>query len=214
MTPEEVRERLRFLSAAQHEANTPLAVIRGWADTFATMWPDLGDDNRERGTQAIQRYTSVLAGLMDALFVELRADAHARVVDGGASDLAEVVPIAVDQVGDLTLIGDVPSLDVPLGRDALELLIGAAANGVVARFGAPASLTVVRAPDGALLTLSPPPDAPPDAPSATDPFDPFPDVDPSPAGIRLTAARRLATQVGGRLVLTEDGTLELRLPQA
>lgn len=210
MTDDEVRERLRFLSAAQHEANTPLAVIRGWAETFTMMWEDLEERDRQHGSASIRRHATFLTELLDALFVELRADAYGRVAGDATADLRHVVSGAVDRVEDLDVDGSVPELVVTGDAAALEVLIAAAAVALRSSGGGPVTVDVTQEPEGALLVLSPAVASP----GAVDPFDPFPGGDPSPDGIRLYGARRLATAVGGRLTAGDGGRLRLLLPLA
>lgn len=210
MTDDEVRERLHFLSAAQHEANTPLTVIRGWAETFTTMWAELEERDRQRGAESIRRHATSLTELIDALFVELRADTYGRVAGDGTADLRRVVSGATDRIEDLDVDGPVPDLVVAGDPAALEILVSAATVGLGSSGGGPVTVTVTQEPDGALLVLS----AVTAASGAADPFDPFPGGHPSPAGIRLYAARRLATAVGGRLTAAEAGRLRLLLPLA
>lgn len=209
MTDDEVRERLRFLSAAQHEANTPLAVIRGWAETFTTMWEELEERDRRHGSESIRRHATSLTELLDALFVELRADAYGRVAGDATADLRRVVSGAVDRTEGLDVDGPIPELVVAGDPAALEALVSAAAVGLRSSGGGPVAAGVMREPDGALVVLSPAAVS-----GAADPFDPFPGGDPSPAGIRLYGARRLATAVGGRLTAAEGGRLHLLLPLA
>lgn len=211
MTEHEVRERLRFLSAAQHETNTPLAVIRGWADTFAGMWEDLAPADRERGVASIQRQTGALARLLDALFVELRADTYARSPVEATADLAQVVADTVEQLGDVTVEGEVPGIAVAASAGAVEVLLTAAALGLRERCGGPVSVEVRPDAGGALVALrsaggGPGPDV--------DPFDPFPGGTPSPAGIRLYAARRLVRRYGGDVRFTAGGLASITLPGA
>lgn len=208
MTDDEVRERLRFLSAAQHEANTPLAVIRGWAETFTTMGEELEGEDREHGSESIRRHATSLTELLDALFVELRADTYGRVAADGTADLRRVVSGAVDRIEDLAVDGTVPELVVAGDPEALEVLVAAAAVGLRSWGDGPVTVGVTQEPDGVLLVLSPA-SAPSDP---VDPFDPFPGGDPSPSGIRLYGARRLVTAVGGRLTAGEGGRLRLLLP--
>lgn len=216
MTDDEVRERLRFLSAAQHEANTPLAVIRGWAETFTMMWEDLEEGDRRRGSGSIRRHAAALTELLDALFVELRADAYGRAAGDATAELRQLVSETVDRTPDLDVDRPVPELVVAAEPGALEVLISAAAVGLRAWTGGPVTIGVTLDPDGALLVLSPRDHdravAATPASGEADPFDPFPGGDPSPAGIRLYAARRLATAVGGRLTASEDGQLRMLLP--
>lgn len=214
MTRDEVREQLRFLSAVQHEANTPLAVIRGWADTFVTMWDGLTTADRERAVTSIQRNVGEVIDLLDALFVELRADAHAHAPADAASPLAEVVPEALGHIRDVELDGAVPAVTVGVDPDALEMLLGAAAIGLRMRGGASVAVTVEEDADGALITLSTVGTARVPGLAEPDAFDPFPGGDSSPSGIRLYAARRLAEAAGGRLTVSSDGRLRLRLPVA
>lgn len=210
MTDDEVRERLRFLSAAQHEANTPLAVIQGWAETFTMMWEELAEQDLRQGSESIRRHVTSLTELLDALFVELRADTYGRAPGDATADLRRVVAGAVDRIDELDLDGPVPELVVVGDPEAFEVLVSAAAVGLRSSGGGPVTVGVTQEPDGALLVLSPPA-----APSgAVDPFDPFPGGDPSPSGIRLYGARRLATAVGGRLTAAEGGRLRLLLPLA
>lgn len=211
MTEDEVRERLRFLSAAQHEANTPLAVIRGWAETFTMMWEELEDADRQQGSDSIRRHTTALTELLDALFVELRADAYGRLVGEATADVAPVVTDVVARVPDLALDGSVSELVVAGETAAVELLISAVAVGLRSWSVGPVTVRVTQDPDGALLVLTP---GSTTVPGQGDPFDPFPGGHPSPAGIRLYAARRLATELGGRLTVAEDGRLRLVLPLA
>lgn len=210
MTDDEVRERLRFLSAAQHEANTPLAVIRGWAETFTTMWDELEERDRRQGSASIRRHATALTELLDALFVELRADTYGRVAGDPTADLRQVVSGAVDRTRDLDLDGTVPEVVVAGDPTALEVLISAAAVGLRSSGGGSVTVAVTQEPDGVSLVLSP--GSPPSG--TVDPFDPFPGGDPSPSGIRLYGARRLATSVGGRLTAGEGGRLRLLLPLA
>lgn len=213
MTEEEVRERLRFLSAAQHEANTPLAVIRGWADTFASMWDDLAMADRERGTASIQRFSGVLTELLDALFVELRADAHARAPRGATAELARAVNGVAGQADEATVPGGIPPLTVAMNADALEALLSAILVGLRRRLGGPVTVAVQEGAGEAIVTVTAvDPTSGAGAPGS-DPFDPFPGDDPSPAGIRLYAARRLADAFGARLSV-EDGQARLALPLA
>lgn len=211
MTDDDVVDRLRFLSAAQHEANTPLAVIRGWADTFATMWDELGDADRQRGTASIQRHVTALTELLDALFVALRAEALTHGRPGGSAELAEVVAQAVDQLSDVHVEDDIPAATVAVEPAALELLIGAAAVGLGYRTGSSVAVSVEQHPDGPTIIASP---TAAEGAVAGDAFDPFPGGDPSPSGIRLYAARRLATALGGSMEVRADGRLRLRLPRS
>lgn len=205
-------ERLRYLSAAQHEVNTPLAVIRGWADTLVDMWDELGEGDRLHGAETIRRYSGELAGLLDAVFVEARLDAHARRAARGPVELAAVVTDAVAMARRATggTLDERAPVEVATDRYAIVALVLAITEGlshgeneVAVSVEAPGDRTV-----GLVFRASA--TVPPD-----DPFDAFPGGEPSPAGIRLSAARNLARAVGGDLEVVDGGdgsALRLLLP--
>lgn len=207
-------DRLRYLSAAQHEVNTPLAVIRGWADTMVTMWDELDEANRVHGIETIRSYVGDLVELLDAVFVEARLDAHGR-RDPARTPL---VPAVTDAVG----MARRATLDAP--REGTSVEVGTS-DPVIAALVSAVSEGLSRACDDATVLVSVEEEAKaggteraaitfrvagieePDG----DVFAPFPDGHPSPAGIRLSGARDLARVLGGDLELEVDRGLVLRL---
>ncbi|HEX2026497.1 MAG TPA: HAMP domain-containing sensor histidine kinase [Nitriliruptorales bacterium] len=90
-------ERTRLLATAHHELNTPLSVIRGWADTLSQLWDNLSDDERRRGIQTIGRAATELATLLSGVLAEVRSDNLARHVQVGPVDVAAVVREVADR---------------------------------------------------------------------------------------------------------------------
>lgn len=69
---DDVEERDRFLSLAQHKLKTPLAVIAGWGDALQ-KWELLEPDERVGGLAAIKRASDELRAQIDDLMAEARA---------------------------------------------------------------------------------------------------------------------------------------------
>lgn len=207
-------ERLAYLNAVQHEINTPMAVLRGWAETLTVAWDDLSDEERGHALRTIARSAETVTATLDAMFAELGAEALARTTHGGRCDLADAVRRAVEHPGRLEVaLGDLAvGLAVPADPDRIEALIAVTMEGVghvggvaEVRIGASAvddGAAVVFAGDGGGADLA----------RVEDLFEPFPGGQPSPSGIRLLGARRLADAVGGRLEAAEDATVVLWLP--
>lgn len=208
-------DRLRYLSSAQHEVNTALAVIRGWADTLVTMWDDLDEGDRVRGAEAIRRHVGDLVELLDAVFIEARLDAHGR-REPGRTQLVPAVADAVDVASRASLEPpcDGASVEVGTSEPVIAALVAAVFEGLSRACDDATVLVSVETPEARAGGI--------DRPAITfrvadaerpdgDLFAPFPDGRPSPAGIRLLAARDLARVLGGDLQVEADRGLVLRL---
>lgn len=209
-------DRLRYLSAAQHEVNTPIAVIRGWADTLVTMWDELDEADRVRGAGTIRRCVGDLVELLDAVFVEARLDAHGR-REPERTQLVPAVTDAVDMTGPATFEpreGDI-AIEVPTSEPVIAALVSAVSEGLSRACDDATVLVSVEAPDearaGGVRRAAVTFRVADVEGSDEDLFAPFPDGRPSPAGIRLSGARDLARVLGGDLEGEVDGDLVLRL---
>lgn len=197
--------RARFLAYAQHELNTPLAILRGWVETLDEMWDDLSEVERRRGVSASRRSLAELTALVEAVLADVRADTLARDVPTGRCDVAPALAALSGRHGLDALAIDVePGLVADLDRTVLETLALQIGAGVAA-CGAPVLLTARRADGGIFLEARGPAEGP------ADPFDAFPDGRPSLPGLRWRSARQLARALGGDVeVATDQGEVVVR----
>jgi signal transduction histidine kinase len=86
---EQLRARGLFLAVAEHQLKTPLTSLLGAARILDDGWAELGQDERALFLGMVMRSALDLAGRVDGLLVEARADMQSR-------DLA---PVDIDLLG-------------------------------------------------------------------------------------------------------------------
>lgn len=89
-----------FLATASHELKTPLAVIRGFAETLQR--DNLPDTVRERGLEAIAVRARELTGIVERLLLSSRIEAGRLVVETEPIDIAEVLHERVEAMAAAT----------------------------------------------------------------------------------------------------------------
>lgn len=199
-------ERTRLLAAAQHELNTPLSVIRGWADTLSQLWDTLSEDERRGGIQTIGRATNELASLLSGVLAEVRSENLARHVQVGHVDVAAVVREVADRpdrraespAGPVVALSDATALET-----LLDHLIDAhrwsgpdltAATTVSIGHSDPGTVRVT------VHTAGAPPLPEPDL------DDPLHPREHAAVALRMLAVDRLARALGGALETRHGGT--------
>lgn len=191
--------RARFIATAHHEMNTPLAIVRGWLDTLDDLWDELDAADRRRGISTARRSFLELAALLDAVFTDVRADALARDVPTGTSDVAATLAALEGRqgIGDLTI--DVEEgLRAETERTVLETL-ALQATAAVATCDRSPRIEAFRRADDVVIEIRGAGSLP------DDPFEPFPEGRSSLFGIRMRSARQLANAVGGEVAARQDG---------
>lgn len=192
-------ERARFIAAAHHELNTPLAIIRGWIETIDDLWEELDEADRRRGIAAVRRTFGELVTLLDALFTDVRADALTGAIPTGTSDVDATLAALDGRQGiDRTERSVEPGLRVEIDRTVLETLL-LQIVAAVATYDRNPRVEAYRRENDVAIEVRGTGELP------ADPFEAFQEERLSIAGVRLRSARHLAEGTGAEVSAAQDG---------
>ena len=88
-----------FVAVASHDLRTPLTVVKGYAELLVTVGGAMSEADRERHLRTIVRQADHLSTIVEDLLTVSRLDAGRLDPEPVAVDLAQLVPVVVDELG-------------------------------------------------------------------------------------------------------------------
>lgn len=223
----QLRARGFFLAVAEHQLKTPLTSLLGAARVLREGGPELGGDQRDVFLDMVIRSALDLAGRVEALLVEARADLQSRdlvPVDLDLMEFLEPITRAYDAVSDRQVRAEVEHGATAFADpSALHQVLGHLLDNAIKYAPAQSTIKVVaqRTPDGMAIAVS---DEGPGLPDGVEIFGAFRRGDPDQnggapgIGLGLHIVRNLVRAMGGSVDATANAeggtTFTLGLPSA
>lgn len=88
-----------FVAVASHDLRTPLSVVKGYAELLVTAGAAMPEEDRQRHLRTIARQADHLSTIVEDLLTVSRLDAGRLDPEPVAVDLAQLVPLVVDEIG-------------------------------------------------------------------------------------------------------------------
>lgn len=223
----QLRARGFFLAVAEHQLKTPLTSLLGAARVLREGGSDLGQDQRDVFLDMVIRSALDLAGRVEALLVEARADLQSRdlvPVDLDLMEFLEPIARAFDAVSDHHVRAEVEHGVTAFGDpSALHQVLGHLLDNAVKYAPAHSMIKVVahRTHDGVAIAVV---DEGPGLPNGVEIFEAFRRGEPDQKGgapgigLGLHIVRNLVRAMGGSVDATANAeggtTFTLGLPSA
>lgn len=222
---ERLRDRARFLAAAEHQLKTPLTTIVGWSALLRDKWDLLAAEDRVDAVRMVADGAEALRRHVERLLEEARAEIIAREMDPVVADVTELVSGIAKEFAhasrdhEIVAVATEPAL-ARIDQAAMHQILGHLIENAIkySPGGGTISLRIRRVPAVVLIQVE---DHGVGLPEGVDVFAPFTRGDHRTPGIGLGLhiVRSLVDSLGGtiRARRNEDGsgsTFEVLLPAA